>query len=291
MRPADYHQAVKRPIPAGRVATSPDLAEVLSHPSSDKRIDILRRIGACGSISEAARRSGVSYKAAWQALETLGNLAGTPLVEKAVGGSGGGGAVLTAAGQRVLDAAARLDRARAEVLAVLEPDAGAAAGAVATALRTGAGLAALALRTGAGLAALALRTSMRNQFACTVQSLRTRGGLVRVGLQLPGGALLHARITRESAQLLQLVRGLPVLALCKATAVHVAADIAPAEARNVLAGTVSRSSRAARGGEVALQLAGPVSLVGFCAAGAALKVGQPAMAAIDEAGVVVAVAG
>ena len=33
---------------------------------ADKRIDILRRIGDVGSISEAARRAGVSYKAAWQ---------------------------------------------------------------------------------------------------------------------------------------------------------------------------------------------------------------------------------
>ena len=164
---------MKRTSPAQRDASSPDLAEVLSHPSTDKRIDILRRIGSSGSISEAARRSGVSYKAAWQALETLSNLAGTPLVEKAVGGSGGGGAVLTAAGQHVLDAAALLDRARADVLAVLDPGTG----------------------TGVGRAAMALRTSMRNQFPCTVKSLRVAGGLVRVGMQLPGGALLHARIT------------------------------------------------------------------------------------------------
>ncbi|MEK9804372.1 MAG: LysR family transcriptional regulator, partial [Curvibacter sp.] len=81
------------------------LADVLGYEASDKRIDILRRIGQAGSISEAARGAGVSYKAAWQALETLANLAGTPLVEKAVGGSGGGGAALTAAGLRVLQAA------------------------------------------------------------------------------------------------------------------------------------------------------------------------------------------
>ena len=81
------------------------LADVLGHEATDKRIDILRRIGEVGSISEAARGAGVSYKAAWQALETLTNLAGVPLVEKVVGGTGGGGAVLTPAGQRVLQAA------------------------------------------------------------------------------------------------------------------------------------------------------------------------------------------
>ena len=78
------------------------LADVLGHEVTDKRIDILRRIGEVGSISEAARGAGVSYKAAWQALETLTNLAGVPLVEKVVGGTGGGGAALTEAGTEVL---------------------------------------------------------------------------------------------------------------------------------------------------------------------------------------------
>ena len=68
------------------------LADVLGYEASDKRIDILRRIGQAGSISEAARGAGVSYKAAWQAVATLTNLAGVPLVDKAVGGAGGGGA-------------------------------------------------------------------------------------------------------------------------------------------------------------------------------------------------------
>ena len=251
---------------------SPDLAEALGHESTDKRIDILRRIGEAGSISEAARRAGVSYKAAWQAVETLGNLAGTRLVDKAVGGSGGGGAVLTPAGQRVLEAAALLDQARAGVLALLAPGPRGQPGAP-------------------GLAAMALRTSMRNQFPCVVNTLRSTGGLVRVGLELPGGGLIFSRITRESAQLLQLEQGRQVLALCKATAVLVALHVGPAEAQNLVPGTVSRASRSLRGGEVALQLAGGMSLVGFSDAGQTLKVGQAAMARVDESAVVVAISG
>ena len=107
----------------------------------------------------------------------------------------------------------------------------------------------------------------------------------------PSGGLLYSRITRESAQLLQLQRGLPVLALCKATAVRVAPQIGPAESRNVLVGTVSRASRSAQGGEVALQLEGGVSLVGFSEEGQTLKVGHRAMASIEESGVVVAISG
>jgi molybdate transport system regulatory protein len=262
-----------------------DLAGVLGRESSDKRIEILRRIGEGGSISEAARRAGVSYKAAWQAIETLGNLAGTPMVEKTVGGSGGGGALLTPAGRHVLDAAVLLGQARAQVLHTLQAATLRAAGErVETA---GIGHA----RAGPGLAALALRTSMRNLFPCEVRSLSRTGGLVRVGLALPEGPLLYARITRESAQLLELARGLHLLALCKAAAVRVAADIAPSEGHNVLAGVVQRASRAASGGEVSLRLAGGSSLVGFAAAGHRLSAGQPAAAGIEESGVVLAVPG
>lgn len=245
------------------------LAELLGFEASDKRIDILRRIGQAGSISEAARGAGVSYKAAWQALETLANLAGTPLVEKAVGGSGGGGAVLTAAGQQVLQAAQALAQARQQVLTQLQQGDSAAA---------------------TGRAALALRTSMRNQFPCTVGRLASQQGQVRVPLLLADGSALHARITRESAQLLALRPGLPVLALCKATAVHVAQRIAAGTARNVLTGVVTRASRAAAGGEVGLRLPSGIQLIGFAAAGHGLRSGQTAMASVDESAMVIAAA-
>ena len=84
-------------------------SEALGHSPSDKRLEILRGIAAGGSISQAARDAGVSYKAAWQAIDTLSNLAGAELVQRAVGGAGGGGAVITPQGAwllRVADALA-----------------------------------------------------------------------------------------------------------------------------------------------------------------------------------------
>jgi molybdate transport system regulatory protein len=244
------------------------LNEVLGFQAGDRRIDILRRVGQAGSISEAAREAGVSYKAAWQALETLANLAGTPLVEKAVGGSGGGGATITPAGRRVLEAADEMAHARRRILdSFAQGDA-------------------------SGRAALALRTSMRNQFPCTVgtvKPVKEHGGQVRVQLLLADGSALHARITRESVQLLGLEPRLDVLALCKATAVRVAEQIDTATPGNVLSGEVVRASRSASGGEVTLRLASGVQLVGFAAAGAALKPGRQAMASIEEASVVIGV--
>lgn len=247
------------------------LAEVLGLQAIDKRIDILRRIGQVGSISEAARGAGVSYKAAWQALETLANLAGTPLVDKAVGGSGGGGAALTPAGQRVLQAAQAMASARQQVLTQLASTSTTSADPARP-----------------GQAALALRTSMRNQFPCKVGKLISHQGQVRVQLQLPEGATLVSRITRESAQLLGLKPGLSVLALCKATAVQIARDIAAGPAVNRLPGQVTRASRARGGGEISLCIAGGIQLVGFAAAEHGLRTGHMAMAAVDEAGVVIA---
>lgn len=241
------------------------LSEVLGFQAGDKRIDILRRVGQAGSISEAARAAGVSYKAAWQALETLANLAGTPLVEKAVGGSGGGGATITPAGRRVLEAAEEMARARRRILD------------------------SFAHGDASGRAALALRTSMRNQFPCTVGTIGAQTGQVRVQLLLADGSALYARITRESVQLLGLRPGLEVLALCKATAVRVAEHIASPPADNLLAGEIVRASRAASGGEATLRLASGVQLVGFAAGSGALKAGRRGMASVDEASVVIGV--
>ena len=259
-------------------APRPILDSALGHDASDKRIDLLRRVGEGGSISEAARAAGVSYKAAWQAIDTLSNLAGTPLVESAVGGAGGGGARLTPAGRELLQASAALTQARRQVLQRL---AGAAPGNA----------------PAAGWAALGLRTSMRNQLPCSVAALEGQGQVVRVQLQLASGAPLASRITRESAELLGLVPGQPVLALCKAMAVAVArapAAGSPQAAglpRNLLEGRASRISRGETGDEVSATLEGGLQLVGFAPAGSGLRTGSRVVLAVDEAAVVIALAG
>lgn len=248
------------------------LATALGHDSADKRIDILRHIGEVGSISQAARAAGVSYRAAWQALETLSNLADAPLVTKAVGGSGGGGAALTSAGEQLLKAADRMRAARNAVLASLEQSAGDNA-------------------LPPGVPALILQTSMRNQLPCTVARIKVAGASVRVELALKDGLSLYSQITRESKQLLGLHPGQPVLALCKATAVTVAKRIAPRNGHNLLRGQVTHASTARRGGEIGLRLSDNLYLVGFGKAGHGLKKSACATAVIAELGVVIALPG
>jgi molybdate transport system regulatory protein len=240
------------------------LADVLGHEASDKRIDILRRIGQVGSISEAARGAGVSYKAAWQALETLTNLAGIPLVDKAVGGTGGGGAVLTAAGQQVLQAAQAMAEARRQVLDQLATASNAP-----------------------GRAVLALRTSMRNQFPCTVTAITKKAGFVRVALTAKGGTVFHSKITSASAELFELHPGQQVLVLCKATAVQIQTSTREKN-KNVIHGIVVRKSRGSASGEVNLLVEPGITIVGFVEQLSQFNISDEAKAVIDETAVVLA---
>ena len=258
------------------------LPAALGHELTDKRIAILREIGACGSISQAARAVGVSYKAAWQAVDTLTNLAGAPLVARAVGGAGGGGASLTSAGRELLAAADAMALARGAVLAHWQVNS----------------------PTGQALARLAVRTSMRNQLPCRVQRLETLGQIVRVhlSLELPHATMndaavlphLISRITRESAELLGLAQGKPVLALCKATAVRVLRAAAGGEA--VRPGACALQAKAVRvvrgqlGDEVAAELWARtpcgLQMVGFAAPGSGLRSGSRVVLELEENAVV-----
>ncbi len=247
--------------------------EVLGSAMIDKRVEVLRAIHRLGSISEAARANGVSYKAAWQAVETLGNLAGMPLIEKVVGGSGGGGAKLTAAGLRVLNAADVLRAARHSAILGL----------------TGArkkGAASLLPAYGLGL-----RTSMRNQFPCRVREIKKSQSAARVELELDDGQSIFSRVTAESLELLELKKGQRVLALCKAAAVKIAPKIIAIGGINLLRGKISRRSKINAEQQLTLELMPGLQIVGFADPGDLLKLKQPAMAALDESAVVIGLAG
>lgn len=66
------------------------------------RADLLEGIAETGSIAEAAKRMGMSYRRAWSLVQALNEGFGEPLIETSRGGSGQGGATLTPAGAEVL---------------------------------------------------------------------------------------------------------------------------------------------------------------------------------------------
>src|SRR5579875_1791005 len=85
-----------------------------------ERIALLRAIGELGSIRAAAEAAGLSYKAAWDAVQALNNLFDTPLVEARPGGRQGGAAALTERGRAALAAFARIEDELAGAVARLE---------------------------------------------------------------------------------------------------------------------------------------------------------------------------
>ena len=246
------------------------LSDILSE-KTDRRIDILRRIADVGSISEAARSAGMSYKSAWQAVETLTNLAGTPIVEKVVGGT-----QLTATGRLILDLSDELARARRQVLEKYN-----AADATAPGL--------LARAT-----ASSLQTSMRNQFPARITVMKLGAALVRFILRIDDTHLLKASVTKESAQLLGLREGMEVLALTKATGVEISGSF-PEDPNaiddNLIVGEVIRSERAGKGGECSIRLPSGIVIVGFAHGNHGLKLHDRAVAHIPPSSIVIAIAG
>jgi molybdate transport system regulatory protein len=67
------------------------------------KVAVLEEIARSGSISAAGRVLRMSYRRTWELVEDLNRSLGTPVVETAAGGSGGGGAVLTRAGKVIVE--------------------------------------------------------------------------------------------------------------------------------------------------------------------------------------------
>ena len=65
------------------------------------KVDLLESIDKVGSISEAARQNNISYRRAWEMVNTMNQCFSKPLVESMKGGKGGGGAKLTSLGEKV----------------------------------------------------------------------------------------------------------------------------------------------------------------------------------------------
>ncbi|WP_321363339.1 TOBE domain-containing protein [Pseudomonas extremaustralis] len=181
-----------------------------------QRIALLGHIAEQGSITRAAKSAGLSYKAAWDAIDELNNLAQKPLVERSVGGRGGGGARLTAEGERIWRLYQRLQVLQAEVLGTDE-----------------------AASDFNLLGRLMLRTSARNQLHGQVIAIEPHGRNDRVRLQLTGGLTLDAQITHDSTQRLELETGVEVVALIKAGWLELhAADTPATPGHNCMSGVI-----------------------------------------------------
>ena len=166
---------------------------------SQRKLALLEKIHELGSITQAAKIAGLSYKAAWDAIDDFNGASELPVVASKTGGADGGGSRLTEHGRAVL-----------KVLRAIEAE--------------HRGLRA-SLRRGiddfdryyALFRRISMKTSARNQFFGVVSRVRRGAINSEVELALKGSDRVVATITNESLDDLGLRIGAEAFALVKAS--------------------------------------------------------------------------
>lgn len=79
------------------------------------KIVLLEQIARTGSLSQAARELGMSYRRAWQLLDELNHSFAEAVATTSVGGAGGGGVKVSAFGAELVAAYRDVERACLEV--------------------------------------------------------------------------------------------------------------------------------------------------------------------------------
>jgi len=194
----------------------------------DTRIRLLEAIETHGSISQAAKAVPLSYKAAWDAIDAMNNLADQPLVVRSTGGKNGGGTLLTEHGKKTV----ALYRA-------LEAEYQAALDRLAESMQAGAAGDFQQFRQ--LLKRMSMKTSARNQFAGHIVGLREGHVDFEVRLKLDEENEIVAVITGDSAEALGLTIGMEISALVKSSSVLLLTDAnVKTTARNHLWGEITR---------------------------------------------------
>jgi molybdate transport system regulatory protein len=257
----------------GRLWLSQDDRNLAGHG----RIDLLQRIDETGSISQAAKSIGMSYKTAWDAVDAMNNLSGAPLVERSTGGKGGGGTHVTERGKRLIAAFKRIAQEHERFLQSLSDE-----------IEDFADTYPLMQR-------LNMKTSARNQFFGKVSRIESGAVNDEIELELAGGDRIVAVITQASTQHLGLHVGSEAIALIKAPWVTLSTGEGEMRlsADNRLSGNVIKLTPGAVNTEAIIQLKGGNTLCAIVtndsAKELALTKGKPANAFFNASHVILGV--
>jgi len=205
-----------------------------------ERVALLEAVDELGSITAAAKRLGLSYRAAWDALQALNNLFDAPVMEATAGGKAGGVARLTPRGRAVVRA---FHRVQAELDATLSRLEG--------------------LLSEENLSwTLGMKTSARNALRGRITAVRCVDVSAEVALLVAPGVEITATLTRQSLEDLGLEPGRDAIALVKAGFVTLNTDPAATPAvPNRIAGKVASREDGAATSEIVLDIAAGKTLV------------------------------
>lgn len=205
-----------------------------------RRIDLLEKIEESGSISKACKSAGMSYKGAWDAVNSMNNLADKPLTVNMTGGRNGGGTSLTEEGRNLVQMFRMVEFAHGKALLNI--------GKKADDLDRVLNL----------MRRISMRLSAKNVFYGNVCDVRIENLLAEVCLELKSGHRIYSIITTESVETLGLVVGGGAYAVIKASSILISSDVGRMQvsARNLLHGRVVSLNIDAVMGEVILDVGG-----------------------------------
>lgn len=240
-------------------------------------IELLELIDEYGSINKAATHMGMSYKAAWLAIEAINNMSNVPVVLRQTGGNQGGGTQLTGYGRRFVHLYRCVEDEQIKLFEKLDTDFNDFE------------------QYKKMLRRFTMKSSARNQFLGTVAVLKKGAVNSEVTLAIGGDAQIHAVITNESLEHLDIEQGKEAYALFKAPWVVLTRDSGlKTSARNQLHGKIAQIHRGAINSEVSLELPGgkmiSAVLTNESVDELGLEVGLDACALIKASHVILAVA-
>jgi molybdate transport system regulatory protein len=204
---------------------------------TNPQIQLLAAIDDCGSISAAAKQAGISYKTAWDRINTMNNMSEQPLVLRAAGGARGGGTTLTSFGRQIVVGFQAMQEEHDAFVAEMDDR-----------LDSVKDVAKFIQRN-------RLRSSARNQYRGKVVKILPGAVNSEVELQISKQVSLIALITNDSLEQLLLKQGDEAIALIKSSWVLLSKDIGiKTSARNQLQGTIAKIMEGAVNSEVILNL-------------------------------------
>lgn len=201
------------------------------------RIQLLELIEHHGSISKAAKAMKMSYKAAWDAVNAMNNLADQPIVSRETGGKGGGGTTLTAFGKELIAVYKQAESEHRTFLKNLTQK-----------IRNFDEHISFFQR-------MSMRTSARNQYGGVITEI-VRGSInAEIGIKIAHDTTIHASITNESLDDLELKEGMTAFALVKSGWVTLLdSACSKVSARNRLCGEITAFNTGAINSEVTVRL-------------------------------------
>ncbi|WP_066570125.1 TOBE domain-containing protein [Snodgrassella sp. CFCC 13594] len=227
------------------------------------RIVLLEQIDQLGSISQAAKAVPMSYKAAWDAIDAINNIAPQPLVMRQTGGKGGGTSTLTDFGRQFVRHYRQLEQLHQTMMVQLQQTDPAFSPPNMDLWQR-----------------LNMHFSADNQLFGKITTIHLGAVNNEIHVQLPNGMTLVAIVTQDSTQRMGLQIGSEVFALIQASAILVADDLAGVHlsARNQLPARIKRIHQGSVNTEIACDLGDGLSLnaVITCVSAETMKL-QPEM--------------